>query len=465
MKEFRKDFLWGGAVAANQCEGAYLEDGKGLSTVDIMNPSTYGKDSFEIKFDENQFYPYHTAIDFYHTYKEDIKLFAEMGFNCFRLSIPWSRIYPNGDDEEPNEAGLKHYDDLFDVCHSYGIEPLVTLSHCELPLHLLEKYNGWSSRELIELFVKYARTCFERYKNKVKYWITFNEINFVFYPGMLFQNAGIILPEGENLKQYQYQAAHYQLVANAKAVKLCHEIIPGSYCGAMIEGSQAYPATCKPIDVWNTLKDNREYTYAFLEVLVNGEFPYSWLRDIEKNNLKIESKPEDYEILKEGICDYIPFSYYSSRIGGDPDLNERRAETNQYCPKSEWGWTIDPLGLRTVLNDLYMRYKKPLMIVENGLGAKDYPTENFEIHDQYRIDYMRDHIKAMNEAVDDGVDVMGYTMWGPIDLLSQKMGEMSKRYGFIYVDLDDELKGTNKRYRKDSFYWFKKVTASNGKDI
>lgn len=465
MKEFRKDFLWGGAVAANQCEGAYLEDGKGLSTVDIMNPDTYGKDSFEIVMDDSKFYPYHTAIDFYHTYKEDIALFAEMGFKCFRLSIPWSRIYPNGDDAQPNEAGLKHYDDLFDECLKYGIEPLVTLSHCEMPLHLLQKYNGWVSRELIGLFVKYAETCFERYKKKVKYWITFNEINFLFYPGMLFQNAGTILPQGADLKQYQYQAAHNQLVANALAVSACRRIIPGAYCGAMMEGGQAYPKTCRPIDVWNNLKDNREYSYAFLEVLVKGEFPYSWITDMKNNHIEIETRPEDYTALKEGVCNYIPFSYYGSRIGGDPDNNERRAENNPYCPQSEWGWPIDALGLRIVLNDLYMRYRLPLMIVENGLGAHDVLTEDGKVHDQYRIDYLRDHVYAMHQAVDDGVDVIGYTSWGPIDLLSQKMGEMSKRYGYIYVDLDDELKGTGKRYRKDSFYWYKKVIETNGEVI
>lgn len=471
MKKFSDKFLWGGAIAANQAEGAYLEDGKGLSTADLLAKDLYGKDTLPLEIDETKFYPTHTAIDFYHTYKEDIKLFAEMGFKCFRISIPWSRIYPNGDDEQPNEAGLQHYDDLFDECRKYGIEPLVTLSHCEMPLHLLKEYGGWRNRKLVDLFVNYARTCFERYKNKVKYWITFNEINFIFMPGMLFQNGGVVLDEEDNILEVQYQVAHHQLLASAKCVKLCHTIIPDSYISAMIEGSMGYPQSCKPEDVWFMLCDNRQYSYAFLEVLINGKYPYSWLNTIEKKNLKVDIHPEDLKILEEGTCDYIPISYYNNRMCVDfsktsMESEEGRAKwKNPYLKQTQWGQSIDPLGLRIVLNDFYARFHKPLFIVENGLGARDTLTDDFKVHDDYRIDYLRQHIEQMHLAVDDGVEVLGYTVWGCIDLVSQSKGEMSKRYGFIYVDLDDELKGSAKRYKKDSFEWYKKVIASNGEDL
>ena len=471
MKKFPEHFLWGGAIAANQCEGAYLEDGKGLSTADLLAKDLYGKDTLPLSIDPEKFYPTHTAIDFYHTYKEDIHLFAEMGFKCFRISIPWSRIYPHGDDELPNEAGLQHYDDLFDECLRYGIEPLVTLSHCEMPLHLLQKYGGWRNRELIALFVRYAETCFRRYQKKVKYWITFNEINFIFMPGMLFQNGGVVLNESDSCLEVQYQVAHHQLVANARCVELCHQLIPGSMISAMIEGSMGYPQSCKPEDIWFSLCDNRQYSYAFCEVLMNGSYPYSWLNTIEKKKLHVEILPEDIACLKRGVCDYLPISYYNNRMSVDFASLDKQSEEgrsqwkNPYLKETQWHQSIDPLGLRIVLNDFYARFHKPIFIVENGLGAVDTLTENKEIHDPYRIDYLKQHIEQMHCAIDDGVEILGYTIWGCIDLVSQSKGEMSKRYGLIYVDLDDNLKGTARRYKKDSFDWYKRVIATNGEDL
>ena len=469
MKKFPKNFLWGGAVAANQCEGAYLEDGKGLCTADLLSKDLYGKNTLPLEIDESKFYPCHTAIDFYHTFREDIALFAEMGFRCFRFSIAWSRIYPNGDDDQPNQKGLQHYREVIDCCHEYGIEPLITLSHTENPVGLIRKYNGWKNRKLVDLFEKYARTCFEAFPD-VKYWITFNEINFIFMPGMLFQNGGVILEEGENMLEVQYQVAHHQLLASAKAVKLCHELIPASYIGAMAEGSVGYARSSDPNDVWFSFNDNQQYSYSFMDVLVHGEYPYTWLRKIEKEGLNIVMEDNDLDVLKEGTVDYIPISYYNNRMSVDfaafdPETEEGRAMwKNPYLKETQWGQSIDPLGLRIALNSFYSKYRLPLFIVENGLGAKDV-LDNGTVHDEYRIDYLREHIRELRNAIDDGVEVLGYTSWGPIDLVSQSKGEMSKRYGYIYVDLDDDLKGTGKRYKKDSFYWYKKVIESNGEEL
>lgn len=473
MKRFSSDFLWGGAVAANQCEGAYMADGKGLSTADLLNKDTYGKDSVPLEIDPNKFYPTHEAIDFYHTYREDIALLGEMGFKCFRISIPWSRIYPNGDDAAPNEVALAHYDDLFDQCHKFGIEPLVTLSHCEMPLALLKNYGGWANRKVIDLFEQYAKTCFERYKDKVKYWITFNEINFIFMPGFLYQNGGVILQDGQNKLELQYQVAYNQMVANARCVKLCHEIVPGSYISAMVEGSLGYARNCNPEEVLLSQKDNAQYSYMYLDVLCKGEFPYYWNRTIEREGLHLETRPEDLAVIRENTVDYIPLSYYNSRISVDfskIDMDDesgfgRELFENPFLKQTDWKMTIDPVGLRIVLNDFYERYKKPLFIVENGLGAKDALEENHSVHDEYRISYLRDHIEQMHLAVDDGVEVMGYTAWGCIDLVSQSKGEMSKRYGFIYVDINDDGTGSRARYKKDSFYWYKKVIQTNGEDL
>lgn len=468
MLKFRDDFLWGGAVSANQCEGAWNVDGKGLSTNDCLSENDYWKDDVPTVYREGLYYPTHDAIGFYYTFKEDIALFAEMGFKVFRFSIAWSRIYPNGDDEKPNELGLKHYREVIDCCHQYGIEPLITLSHTEMPLNMVNKYGGWTNRECVNMFVKYAKTCFLAFP-EIKYWITFNEINFVFTKGMLFQNCGITLKEGENHLQKQYQCAYNQLLANAYAIIECKKINPNAYIAPMPEGAQSYPETCKPQDQLLNQTMKQQFTYLFCDVMFKGEFPYYWYTTIRKNNLEIETKEEDKEIFKKGLSNYIPFSYYKNVLAHkDWNLRDyKKMPKNPYIRHSSFDPTypIDPEGLRFVLNDLYERYAVPLFIVENGYGVIEELNEDGTIHDQYHIDFLREHIEQMHLAVDDGVDVLGYTMWGPIDIVSQGGGKMSKRYGFIYVDRDDLGNGTNKRYKKDSFYWYKKVIEINGEDL
>lgn len=465
LKKIPEGFLWGGAVAANQIEGAYMEDGKGLSVADY-SPKGLTGGYHDIKHGEHLT---HNAIDFYHRYKEDIALFAEMGFKCFRTSIAWTRIFPNGDDEIPNEKGLKFYDNLFDECLKYGIEPLVTLVHYEMPMGLVNKYGGWRNRKLIELFDKYVRTVFERYKNKVKYWITFNEINVIIH--FPFTGGGIILEKDENKLQVEYQAAHYQFVASALAVKACHKIIPNAKIGCMIASGAYYPYSCRPEDVMTAMKYDREMLL-FSDIQSWGYYPGYLKRFFIENNINIDITEEDKKILRENTVDFIGFSYYKSRCAS---ANPEGLETsvgnlfggvkNPYIGSSEWGFQIDPIGLRYTMNQLYDRYHKPLFIVENGLGASDTVEKGDIINDDYRINFLRDHIIQMKEAIADGVDLMGYLTWGPIDLVSAGTGEMRKRYGFIYVDRDNNGVGTLKRIKKKSFDWYKKVIASNGEDL
>lgn len=468
MTTFNDDFLWGGAIAANQAEGAYLEDGKGLSTADVLCMEGYGTDDVTLKIVDGHHYPCHKGIDFYHTYKEDIKLFGEMGFKCFRFSISWSRIFPNGDDEKPNELGLKFYENVIQECKKYGIKPLITLSHCEMPLNLVKKYNGWSNRKCIDLFVKYAKTCFERFQKDVQYWITFNEINFIFKKGFLYQNGGVVINDHENKLPLQYQVAHHQLVANAKAIIECHKIIPHAMIGAMVEGSLSYPLNCKPESVFSSFMDNMEYSYSFLDVLVKGTYPYTWIKAMRENKITIEDCPEDYEYLKQGTCDYIPFSYYYTRVIDDKKNSNNdllNMKKNPYLTYNQWNRPVDHIGLRYVCNEFYARYGKPLFIVENGTGANDILSENKEVHDDDRIDFYRNSIQQLRFAVEDGCDIRGFTSWAPIDLVSQSQGQMSKRYGFIYVDINDDGTGTGQRYKKKSFHWYKKVITSNGEDL
>lgn len=472
---FRKDFLWGGATAANQCEGAYLEGGRGLANVDLV-PA--GKDRFLVALgemrmlecDKEHFYPGHEAIDMYHNFKEDIKLFAEMGFKCYRLSIAWTRIFPNGDDEAPNEEGLKFYDDLFDECLKYGIEPLVTIVHFDAPVNLIKTIGSWKSRKMIDYYVRYCETIFKRYKDKVKYWLTFNEINMLLH--LPFMGAGILFEKGENKEQVKYQAAHHELVASAMATKLAHEINPEFKIGCMLAAGNTYAYTCDPKDVWKAMEKDRE-NYFFIDVQSRGEYPAYALTMFERQNINIVKQAEDEKLLKENTVDFISFSYYASRLtSADPEKSKETQGNvfatlkNPHLKASEWGWQIDPLGLRITMNSLYDRYQKPLFIVENGLGAADIPDENGKINDIYRIEYLKAHIEAMKEAVvEDGVDLMGYTPWGCIDLVSASTGEMKKRYGFIYVDRDNDGNGTLKRSKKASFDWYKKVIETNGEEL
>ncbi|MCJ0592182.1 6-phospho-beta-glucosidase [Enterococcus cecorum] len=470
---FRKDFLWGGATAANQCEGGYNEGGRGLANVDVV---PIGPDRFPVitgqmkmfDFDDQHFYPAKVAIDMYHRYKEDIALFAEMGFKVYRLSIAWSRIFPKGDELEPNEEGLQYYEDLFKECQKYGIEPLVTITHFDCPMHLIKEYGAWRNRKLVEFYERLCTVIFNRYKGLVKYWLTFNEINMILHAP--FMGAGLYFEEGDNQEQVKYQAAHHELVASAIATKIAHEVDPENKVGCMLAAGAYYPYTCKPEDVWESRKSDRE-NYFFIDVQARGKYPNYVLKELERKGIKIEMQPGDEELLQAHSVDFVSFSYYSTRVATSDKLEETQGNIfasvkNPYLKASEWGWQIDPLGLRTTMNDIYDRYQKPLFIVENGLGAVDTPDENGYVEDDYRIDYLAKHIQAMKDAVEiDGVDLLGYTTWGCIDLVSAGTGEMKKRYGFIYVDRDNEGNGTLKRTKKKSFDWYKKVIASNGEDL
>ncbi|WP_148400411.1 glycoside hydrolase family 1 protein [Enterobacter mori] len=462
MKTFPDDFLWGGAVAANQVEGAYLEDGKGLSTSDVQPQGVFGPVVERVAGDSGI---KDVAIDFYHRYPEDIKLFAEMGFSCLRVSIAWTRIFPNGDEQAPNEAGLAFYDRLFDELAAHDITPLVTLSHYEMPWGLVKHYGGWGSRQTIGFFERYARTVFARYGEKVKLWLTFNEINMSLHAPM----TGVGLPETSS-KGEVYQAIHHQLVASALAVKACHEIIPDAKIGNMLLGGLMYPLTCRPEDVLEALQENRAWQF-FGDVQCRGAYPGYMLRFFRDSGIQIDITDADRDALKSTV-DFISFSYYMTGcVTTDEELNQQARGNilsmvpNPHLASSEWGWQIDPVGLRTLLNVLWDRYQKPLFIVENGLGAKDKPDADGVVQDDYRISYLNDHLVQVREAIDDGVEVMGYTSWGPIDLVSASKAELSKRYGFIYVDRDDSGKGTLARSRKKSFYWYKEVIATKGASL
>ena len=479
FNKFPKDFLWGGALAANQCEGGYKEGGKGLTTVDLCPAGENRRKVMEGKIDilrpiEGEYYPSHESIDFYHRYKEDIALMAEMGFKCFRTSIAWTRIFPNGDEKEPNEEGLKFYDDLFDELLKYGIEPVVTLSHFEMPYYLVKEYGGWKNRKVIDFFVHYSLTVMERYKDKVKYWMTFNEINMILH--LPFMGAGVRFEEGDNELQIKYQSAHHELIASALATKMAHEIIPGSMVGCMLAAGATYAYSCNPEDVQKAMDKERENLF-FIDVQSRGEYPGYAKRFLRENGIELVFGENDDEILKNNTVDFIGFSYYSSRCASvDPEIvngktsgNAFKTVRNPYLKASEWGWQIDPEGLRYILNFLYDRYQKPLFIVENGLGAVDELITdehgNKTVNDDYRINYLNDHLVQVAEAIEDGVELMGYTTWGCIDLVSESTKQMSKRYGFIYVDRDEFDLKTLDRYKKDSFYWYKKVIESNGEDL
>lgn len=466
--KFPEHFLWGGAVAANQFEGAWNLDGKGPSTADCMTGgSLHKKREFTHGVIEGKYYPSHTAIDFYHHYKEDIKLFAEMGFKCFRTSINWTRIFPNGDELDANEAGLQFYDDVFDECLKYGIEPVVTISHYETPYGLVEKYGSWRNRKLIDFYTRYCETIFKRYRNKVKYWMTFNEINCITMVPEIA--AGIRIEPHENKNQVVFQAAHNEFVASAKAVQIGHAINPEFKIGMMMTYPYTYPETCNPLDTVEA-KNILDIHYIFSDVQVRGYYTNKAKKFFENNGIQIMMEPGDEEVLKAGTVDYIGFSYYMSIVASSQTEGKKTTEgnmaggiANPYLQTSEWGWQIDPVGLRISLNELYDRYQIPLFIVENGLGATDSVLEDGSIQDDYRIDFLRQHIQQISNAIVlDGVEVMGFTPWGCIDLISCSTGEMRKRYGFIYVDKDDQEQGTLKRLKKASFAWYQQVIKTNG---
>ena len=467
---FPAGFMWGGASAANQCEGGIFEGGRGPANVDVC-PS--GADRHAVitghrkmlRMDGEHRYPAAEAVDFYHRFREDIRLFGEMGFRTYRMSIAWTRIFPKGDEEYPSEEGLRFYDQVFAECRKYGIRPLVTISHFDCPIHLIEAYGGWRDRRTITAFVHFAETLFRRFKGKVKYWLTFNEINMILHAP--FMGAGLCFEEGENEEQIKYQAAHHELVASALAVKLAHEIDPENQVGCMFAAGAAYPYSCRPEDVWEALLTDQE-NYFFVDVQARGAYPAYAVKRLQKKGVYPVMEKGDEEILGTYPVDFISFSYYNSRCIASEEQesaegNLFRSAKNPYLKFSEWGWPIDPLGLRITLNQVYDRYQKPLFVVENGLGALDHPDETGYVEDDYRIDYLREHICAMKAAVEeDGVDLMGYTSWAPIDLISAGTGEMKKRYGFVYVDKQEDGSGTLNRSRKKSFYWYRKVIETNG---
>lgn len=483
---FPKNFFWGGATAANQVEGAYNIDGRGPIPLDYTlagsskKPrfTTYKKSDGTIGYAtlfepipkdavftllDDGYYPNQKAVDFYHHYKEDIALFAEMGFKMFRMSIAWSRIFPNGDDEAPNQKGLDFYRNVFLELKKYNIEPLVTLVHYDTPANLETKYGGWSNHKLIDLYNRYTETVMNEYKGLVKYWLTFNEINISI---MIFD----LLPNvPKSLIQSSFTGLHHQFIASAITVKKAHEIDPENKVGCMIAGAVSYPYSCDPEDVILTQDKWRKQLYFASDVMVRGEYPYYSHKIWNDYGVKIEITPTDKEILKNGTVDFYTFSYYSSTTNTHKDIKQDGTGNfvfgakNPYLKYSEWGWGMDPVGLRVFLNELYGRYRKPIIITENGLGSADVLTEDGKVHDDYRIQYLSEHIKQMGKAIEDGVDLIGYTMWGCLDLISASTGEMKKRYGFIYVDLDDDGNGSLNRYKKDSFYWYKMVIESNGK--
>lgn len=482
-KGFPNDFLWGGALSACQAEGAYLEEGKTMTIPEVMpfNPKNDRKVTVQLKITKEMIeeamadpdtvkYPKRRGIDFYHTYREDLKLMAEMGFKVFRYSIAWARVFPNGDDTEPNPKALEFYDNVINTCLEYGMKPLITISHFDMPIVLVQKYGGWYNRELVSLYERYCKVLFEHFKGRVQYWVTFNEINMSVKAGP--KTLGIINEGQENYEEMLFQGLHHQFVAASRVTKLAHEIDPENKIGCMVAYFTTYPYTCKPEDAIAMQKDDQMKNLFFLDVLGGGKYPYYGKTYFENNNIHLQIMEGDLESIQAYQADFIGMSYYNSMIsaGDDKQLeltsgNVHSVYKNPHLPANEWGWQIDPIGLRYTLNHVYDRYGKPIFILENSSGYFDTLEADGTVHDPYRVDFLRQHIEQMRLAIEDGVEVIGYTMWGPIDMVSSGTSEMSKRYGFIYVDQDDYGEGSKKRYKKDSFYWYQKVISTNGEDL
>ena len=483
---FPEGFLWGGAIAANQTEGGWREGGKGASVADHITAGTKTSPRrFTREFREGERYPSHEAVDFYHRYKEDIALMAEMGFKVLRLSIAWSRIFPRGDEEKPNQEGIEFYRKVFRECRKYGIEPLVTLSHYEMPYTLCEQYGGWTNRRTIDFFLNYCETVFRAYREEVHYWLTFNEMNTLVSRFGALLGGGILPEDGADLfgisragvpetpgeKSLRFTALHHQFLASAQAVRMAHEINPGNKVGCMLSAAGVYPYTCNPDDVLEAQAQMNRSNWLCGDVCVRGGYPYFAKRFFAEQGAVIAKENGDDAILEAGKVDFLGFSYYSSRCATTDEAVRKSAgnmmlgAANPYLKESEWGWTIDPKGLRYLLNEIYGRYGIPLIVVENGLGAADEVGEDGRIHDAYRIAYLTEHIRQMREAIRDGVDLIGYTAWGCIDLVSASTGEMKKRYGFIYVDKNDAGEGTLRRMKKDSFTWYQRCIETNGESV
>lgn len=480
MTGFKQDFLWGGATAANQCEGAWDEDGKGPSVADLMSAGSHSRPR-RIGFsrDASLVYPYDWGCDHYHRYREDIELFAEMGFKAYRMSIAWARIFPNGDDVEPNEVGLAHYKKELRELRVHGIEPIVTLSHNELPLNIATTYGGWADKRTIDMYVRYCTTVFKHYRDLVRYWIPFNEVNDLFLPLSNFIHAGICNPGTQYFTEQvddpsmRMNALNNVLIASARAVRAGRTINPAFHFGTMICHITRYPRTCDPADQLLVQQDDLVHNCMCSDVMVRGAYPYYARPYFERAGIALELSDEEKADLAAGTCDFYSFSYYQSicqttraeEFGDQTSGNIMGGVRNPYLESTEWDWPVDPVGLRYTLNKVYDRYGVPILIAENGLGATDVLEADKAVHDPYRIDYLRRHVEQMRLAVRDGVDLFGYLPWGCIDLVSVSTGEMRKRYGFIYVDVDDEGRGTFERFRKDSFFWYKRVIATNGEDL
>lgn len=483
---YDNNFLWGGAIACSQADGGFREGGKGISTQDLryLNPEwspeeieeKHHKNPFSFKEYEtalrdmgSEYYPLRRGIDFYHNYKEDLALMADLGLKIFRTSICWSRIFPNGDESIPNEEGIQYYADLFSECKRHGMKIFATMIHYDIPVNLLIKYNGWKNRKIIGFFEKYVTVLFERFGDYVDYWLPFNEINAAkFSP---WDGVCLIPGNEENMNQEIFQCLHHQFLCSARAVQIGRKMVPGKPIGAMIARFTTYPATCKPEDNIQAIQDDQYSNWFYLDVMVKGFYPEYIDRYFEELNVRIQFEEGDEELLKAGTVGFVSFSYYFSQVSTNVEGWEKTAgnliigNKNPYLEASEWGWQIDPVGLRFTLNQIYDRYHLPVIIAENGLGAYDALTEDGKVHDEYRISYLREHLKQMKEAIIDGVDLIAYTMWGIIDIVSCGPLTMDKRYGVIYVDLDNGGKGSGKRYRKDSFYWYQKTIKSNGEDL
>lgn len=473
-----KDFLWGGAIAANQAEGAFQVDGKGISLADvhkyypdktnaeISQEQIKGMSVADIQAnlaDTDSYYPKRHGIDFYHTYPEDLALLKELGFKTFRTSIDWTRIFPTGEEETPNEAGLAYYDRLIDKIIELGMEPIITILHYETPIEISLKYGGWNNRKVIDLFVKYGKVLLERYKEKVKYWIVINQINLIqFEP---FNSTAIPYDTVDNYEEASFQAIHHQFIASAQLVAYAKKINPQMQMGTMVADCTVYPFSCKPDDVILAMKRNR-MEYFYTDVQFRGEYPQYALNYFEEHGIEIDITLEDQQMLKENTMDYLAISYYYSQMVDSEknSMNPASVTPNPTLKVNPWGWAVDPQGLYNSLSQYWDRYGKPIIIAENGFGMYDKVTDG-QIHDDYRISYLSEHIQQMKKAMYDGVDVIAYCAWGPIDIISCSSAQMEKRYGFVYVDLDNEGKGTGKRMKKDSFTWYQKVIATNGEEI
>ncbi|NFA42381.1 glycoside hydrolase family 1 protein [Clostridium botulinum] len=465
IKGFPENFLWGGSTSAYQVEGAWNEDGKGLSVIDMCDHPE-GTADFKI------------ASDHYHRFKEDVKLFSEMGLKAYRFSIAWTRIIPQGTGEV-NEKGIKFYNDLIDELNKYNIEPIVTMFHFDLP-YTLEEKGGWSNRDTIDAFSKYAKVLFERFGSKVKYWLTINEQNtMILHPGAIGIPKGGKLPSKKEL----YQQNHHMLLAQAKVMNLCHEMCPNGKIGPALNTTAMYGETCNPLDAiaahnWETIR-----CWSFLDMAVRGKYnklAWSYLMD---RGLEPIIEDGDMDIMKNAKPDFIAINYYSTATiaaskGDASDISARagdqqimlgeqgvyRAAENPYVDKTKYGWVVDPIGLRMTLRKVSERYDLPILITENGIGAPDKLEKNETINDDYRIDYIRKHLEQLKLAINDGVEVMGYCPWSAIDVVSTHQG-YGKRYGFIYVNRDEfDLKDL-RRIKKKSFNWYKNVINTNGEEL